>query len=47
LHHEEPAEYLEPGRLEYSRVDTGWMKQELRFNAVDLGRVDQRFEKMF
>src|SRR5208283_4591650 len=46
LDHEQAAEELETGLLKGGGMHAGGMEQELRFDAVDLGRVEQRLKEV-
>ncbi len=46
LHHEEAAEDLEAGLAEGPGVSAGWVQKQLRFDAVDLRRVQQQLKEM-
>ena len=44
LHHEETAKDLKASLHERMRVGAGRVQQELRFNAINLGGIYERFK---
>jgi len=46
LDEEEAAEYFEAGIAKDAGVAAGVVEQELRLDAVDVGRIEQRFKEM-
>src|SRR6476660_1412198 len=46
LHHKVTTEKLESGLTEDLGMCAGWMKQQLRLDAIDVGGVEQRFKEV-